>query len=74
MVESGCHVVFVLFPGVKEFIDQRYTSNQSFFMIKRAIKVVFVVKLVVFERRKNFLYHCRSVDLLSGVRTLNCLR
>ena len=49
MVNSGTRIVFVLFPGVKDFMKQYSKNNETYAMIRRALKVNI---LIICSRKK----------------------
>nr|CAB3266069.1 single Ig IL-1-related receptor-like [Phallusia mammillata] len=43
MIESGSKMVFVLVPGMKEYINQHADTDDTYRMIKRATKINYAI-------------------------------
>jgi len=39
MVSSGTKLIFILLPGVKEFLKQHSKTNNNYALVKRALEV-----------------------------------
>ena len=54
MVNSGTKLIFVLLPGVKEFLKQHSKSDKTCAMIKRALEVKDISAINIFDIEKAF--------------------
>ena len=53
MINSGTKLIFVLLPGVKEFLKQHSKTDKTYALIIRALEVNAITAINIFDFERN---------------------